>query len=97
MASVTSDNESYILGFAGAYNVRYGNKQQLLSLYEAMQKLQRTEYSNALIRVILRDVIPKVKSNTDPTSAEYVRVYKTLFILHQGMNPKLPVLVRTDD
>jgi len=40
--------------------------------------------------------MPTVKSNVEPTSAEYALAYKTMFILHQGLNPKVPVLVRTD-
>lgn len=83
--------------FSKAYNIRYCNKKQLLSLCEAIQKLQRTKYLNTLIQIILRDVIPAVKSNVDPASAEYAQAYKTIFILHQGLNPEVPVLVRTDD
>lgn len=82
--------------FSRAYNIRYRNRKQLLSLYEAIQKLQRTEYLNKLIFIILRDLIPTVKSNVEPTNAEYALVYKTMFVLHQGLNPKVPVLVRTD-
>ncbi|KAL6449341.1 hypothetical protein ACFW04_000744 [Cataglyphis niger] len=82
--------------FSRAYNIRYRNRKQLLSLYEAVQKLQRTEYLNTLIIIILRDLMPIVKSNIEPTSTEYTLAYKVMFILHQGLNPKVPVLVRTD-
>lgn len=84
------------LGFSEAQCIRYNNEKQLLSLYEAVQKLQRTEYLNTLIQTILRDVIPAIKSNIDPASAEYARAYKTMFILCQGLNPEVPVLVKTD-
>lgn len=67
-----------------------------MSLYEAIQKLQRTEYLNTLILIILRDLMPTVKSNVEPTSAEYALAYKAMFMLYQGLNPKVPVLVRTN-
>jgi len=86
----------YFKNFSKAYNIRYCNKKQFLSLYEAIQKLQRTKYLNTLIQIILRDVIPTIKSNIEPTSTEYAQAYKTMFILYQGLNPELPVLVRTD-
>nr|XP_012231616.1 PREDICTED: uncharacterized protein LOC105677515 [Linepithema humile] len=86
----------YVKNFSKVYNIKYSSKKQLLSLYEAMQRLQRTEYRNTLIGIILRDVIPAVKSNIDPTSAEYARAYKTIFVLCQDLNPEVPVLVRTD-
>lgn len=82
--------------FTRAYNIRYRNRKQLLSLYEAIQKLQRTKYLNTLILIILHDLMPAVKSNIESTSAEYSSIYKAMFILHQGLNPKVPVLVRTD-
>ncbi|KAG5322628.1 PDI isomerase, partial [Pseudoatta argentina] len=83
--------------FSKAHNIRYCNKKQLLSLYEAIQKLQRTTYLNTLIEIVLRDAIPTVKSNIKPASAEYAQAYKTLFILYQGLNPEVPVLVKTDN
>ncbi|KAL6265174.1 hypothetical protein P5V15_005259 [Pogonomyrmex californicus] len=86
----------HFTNFTKAYNIRYSNKKQLLSLYEIIQKLQRINYLNTLIQIILRDVIPTVKSNIEPASAEYAQAYKTMFILYQGLNPKVPVLVRTD-
>ncbi|XP_012063844.1 PREDICTED: uncharacterized protein LOC105627168 [Atta cephalotes] len=82
--------------FSKVLNIRYCNKKQLLSLYEAIQKLQRTKYLNTLIEIVLRDMIPTVKSNIEPASAEYAQAYKTLFILYQGLNPEVPVLVKTD-
>lgn len=86
----------FFLDLFKVYNIKYSNKKQLLSLYETMQRLQRTEYLNTLIGIVLRDVIPAIKSNIDPTSAEYARAYKTIFVLCQGLNPEVPVLVRTD-
>ncbi|XP_039306213.1 uncharacterized protein LOC105198689 isoform X2 [Solenopsis invicta] len=86
----------HLKNFSKAYNIRYCNKKQLLSLYEAIQKLQRTKYLNTLIEIVLRDVIPTIKSNIEPVSTEYAQAYKTMFILYQGLNPKVPVLVRTD-
>ncbi|XP_012527683.1 uncharacterized protein LOC105831813 [Monomorium pharaonis] len=83
--------------FSKVYNIRYCNKKQLLLLYEAIQKLQRTKYFNTLIEIVLRDVIPTVKSNIESASAEYAQTYKTIFVLYQGLNPKVPVLVRTDN
>jgi len=65
-------------------------------LYEAIQKLQRTKYLNTLIQIVLRDVIPNIKSNIEPASAEYTQMYKTIFILYQGLNPKVPVLAKID-
>ncbi|XP_014473302.1 PREDICTED: uncharacterized protein LOC106743710 [Dinoponera quadriceps] len=82
--------------FPEVYCMRYNDERQLLSLYEAVQKLQRAEYLNTLIQTILCDVIPAIRSNIDPASAEYARAYKTIFILSQGLNPEVPVLVRTD-
>ncbi|XP_011861494.1 PREDICTED: uncharacterized protein LOC105558427 [Vollenhovia emeryi] len=87
---------AHFQNFSRAYNIKYCNKKQLLSLYEAIQKLQRTKYLNIWIQIILRDVIPTIKSNLEPTSAEYAQAYKTMFILYQGLNPKVPVLVKTD-
>lgn len=83
--------------FSKSYNITYCDKKQLLSLYEAIQKIQLTEYQDNLIRIVLCDVIPAVKSTpVYPSSAEYARIYKTMFILCQGLNPKVPVLVNTD-
>lgn len=87
---------NFVVGFSKAYNIRYCNKRQLLSLYEAMQKLQRTKYLNTLIQIILHDVIPTIKSNIESASVEYTQAYKTMFILYQGLNPEVPVLVKTD-
>lgn len=86
-----------ILGFSKAYNIKYNNKGQLLSLYEAIQKLQRAKYLNTLIQIILQDVTPVVTCNIGSMDTEYVQVFKTISILSQGLNPKAPVLVRTDD
>ncbi|EFN85404.1 uncharacterized protein LOC105182388 [Harpegnathos saltator] len=82
--------------FSEANCITYSDERQLLALYEAMQKLQRTKYLNALIQTVLRDVIPAIKSHMDPASAEYARAYKTMLILCQGLNPQVPVLVKTD-
>lgn len=83
--------------FSKTYNMRYNDKKQLLSLCEAMQELQRSEYLNILIQFILRNVIPATKSTIALTKADYARAYKTIFVLQQGLNPEMPVLVRTDN
>lgn len=88
---------NFILDLTKTYSIRYHNTKQLLMLYEAIQKLQHTKYLDTLIQIILHNIIPVIKSNFDPTSTEYAQVYKMIFILYQGLNPEVPVLVRTDN
>ncbi|KAG7205443.1 hypothetical protein KM043_007435 [Ampulex compressa] len=83
-------------GISKAHCIRYSSDAQLLLFFETMQELQQTCYLKHLINIILRTVVPKLKHSFDPENPEHILAYKMIWILHQGLNPKLPVLVRTD-
>lgn len=61
------------------------------------QRLQQIQYYKDLIETISEDVLPNIKMCFDSTKSEHVKFYKMICILCQGLNPKIPVLVRTDD
>ncbi|XP_076247332.1 protein disulfide isomerase isoform X1 [Calliopsis andreniformis] len=92
-------NPSYTQNFKGLSRVKcmyYGNDSQLLLFFEVMQQLQQLQYSKELIQIILQNVLPNMKLHFDPTKPEFVKMYKAIYILCQGLNPKIPILVRTD-
>lgn len=76
--------------------VPYANKNWLLSFFEMIQQLQQIKYFRDLVDILLKEVLPNVTTSFDPAKPEHIKIYKTMFILHQGLNPKIPVLVRTD-
>ncbi|XP_076657942.1 uncharacterized protein LOC143362034 [Halictus rubicundus] len=76
--------------------VPYANKNRLLSFFEMIQQLQQIKYFKDLVNILLKEVLPNVTTSFDSTKPEYIKIYKMMYILHQGLNPKMPVLVRTD-
>lgn len=86
----------FLLGLSRVQCVYYGNNNQLLLFFEMMQQLQQTQYSKDLIQIILEDILPKMKMHFDYTKSEFVKMYKVIHVLSQGLNPKMSVLVRTD-
>ncbi|XP_017882151.1 reticulocyte-binding protein 3-like isoform X2 [Ceratina calcarata] len=83
-------------GMLKVYCMRYTNKNQLLSFFGVMQQLQQIRYHEDLIKIIESDVFPAFKNGFDPMRLEYAKIYKMISILYQGLNPRIPVLVRTD-
>ena len=93
-------NLFYARNFEGISRVQcicYANKSQLLLFFEMTQQLQQIQYYKDLIETISKDVLPSIKMCFDSTKSEHVKFYKMICILCQGLNPKIPVLVRTDD
>ncbi|CAL7943600.1 unnamed protein product [Xylocopa violacea] len=78
------------------YCIQYTNRTQLLSFFDVLQQLQCTKYYEDLINIIAQEILPNMKICFNPTQLEYIKIYKMFSILHQGLNPKIPVLVRTD-
>lgn len=74
----------------------YTNKNCLLSFFELLQQLQHIHYSRSLIAKLLKEVLPNMKMFFDSTQSEYVKMYKMIYILYQGLNPKIPILVSTN-
>ncbi|XP_012340700.2 uncharacterized protein LOC105735176 [Apis florea] len=74
--------------------IRYTNKDQLLLFFDIMQKFQYIQYYNDLIKIILEDILPNMEIFFDYTQLEYVKIYKMISILYQGLDPKIPILVR---
>lgn len=77
--------------------IRYSSRAQLASLFDAIQKLQRTKYREVLINYLLHKVIPHVKNSLKPDSKEFVEAYKMSYTIIQILNPKVPVLVKTEN
>lgn len=82
---------------SGTCCISYNNIAQLSSFLEVLQQFQQTEYLNTMIEILLHDVIPKVMYYFKPTDAAYLQIYKMINILSQGLNPKHPVLVKTEE
>lgn len=74
--------------------IRYTNKDQLLLFFDIMQKFQYIQYYNDLIKIILKDILPNMEIFFNYTQLEYVKIYKMISILCQGLDPKIPILVR---
>lgn len=74
--------------------IRYTNKDQLLLFFDIMQKFQYIQYYSDLIKIIVEDILPNMKTFFDYTQLEYVKIYKMISILYQGLDPKIPILVR---
>lgn len=62
-----------------------------------IHQLQQTLYFRNLFDIILQDVIPDIKQFFDPTDIEFIRAYKMIAIVSQGLNSNIPVLVKTDE
>ncbi|KAK2584929.1 hypothetical protein KPH14_002524 [Odynerus spinipes] len=77
--------------------IRYNNITQLLSFFEILQEFQQTEYFNTMIEILLKDTIPKMMHFLKSTDDVYLQIYKMIDILSQGLNPKNPILVKTED
>ncbi|XP_078039795.1 protein disulfide isomerase isoform X1 [Augochlora pura] len=86
----------FVLGVSKLQYIPYTNKNQLLSFFEMLQQLQQVKYFKDLVNIIIKEVLPNVTMTFDFTKPECIKLYKMLYILHQGLNPKIPVLVRTD-
>lgn len=84
----------FFLGMSEICCIRYTNKDQLLLFFDIMQKFQYIQYYNDLIKIIIEDILPNMKIFFDYTQLEYVKIYKMIFILYQGLDPKIPILVR---
>ncbi|XP_012274197.2 uncharacterized protein LOC105696358, partial [Orussus abietinus] len=77
--------------------IPYFTKDELLASCETMQRLQRTCYRKDLIDLLIGDVIPQIKMRLDPKTREYAEAYKMIVVISQPINPRVPVLVRTDE
>lgn len=77
--------------------IKYNNLTQLSSFLTILQQFQQTKYFNTIIEILLHDVIPKTIHFFKPTDAAYLQIYKMVNILSQGLNPKSPVFVKTED
>ncbi|XP_068967300.1 uncharacterized protein [Bombus flavifrons] len=75
---------------------RYTNKDQLLLFFDVVQQVQHIQYYDDLMKIIAEDVLPNMNIFLDCTQLEYVKIYKMISILYQGLNSKIPILVRTD-
>ncbi|XP_017756487.1 PREDICTED: putative histone-lysine N-methyltransferase 1 [Eufriesea mexicana] len=76
--------------------IRYTTKDQLFLFFNIIQHLQYIQYHDDLIEIITEDVLPNMNIFSDSTQLEYIKIYKMISILYQGLNPKIPVLVRID-
>ena len=76
--------------------IRYSSRVQLVSLFGAMQQLQRAKYREVLVHYLLYKVIPDAKKLLDYNSKEFIGTYKMCFTIIQVLNPKAPVLVKTE-
>lgn len=84
----------FFLGMSEICCIRYTNKDQLLLFFDIMQKFQYIQYYNDLIKIILKDILPNMEIFFNYTQLEYVKIYKMISILCQGLDPKIPILVR---
>ncbi|XP_046745378.1 uncharacterized protein LOC124410799 [Diprion similis] len=76
--------------------IRYANKNQLLVLFELMQRIQQLKYQAMLVNLLNREVVPLIRDTFQPNSEEYVEAYKMISIISNLLNQTVPVLVRTD-
>lgn len=76
--------------------IRYTKNDELLSFFNTVQELRGAQYYRNLLKIITEDVLPYMESSLDSTQLEYAKMYKMIFILSQGLQSKVPVLVRTD-
>ncbi|XP_063976697.1 uncharacterized protein LOC135162310 [Diachasmimorpha longicaudata] len=86
----------YFLMFTEPLTIQYSDKNELLSLFVMIQRLQQTLYQKDLNDLIINSVIPFMKT-LDPSSEEYLYLYKMIFSIAHVLNPQLPVLVKTED
>lgn len=86
----------FVLEIRRVQCVPYANKNWLLSFFEMIQQLQQIKYFRDLVNILLKEVLPNVTTSFDPVNPEHIKIYKMMYILHQGLNPKIPVLVRAD-
>lgn len=76
--------------------IRYSSRAQLVSLFDALQQLQRAKYQEVLVHYLLHKVVPDAKKFLDSNSKEFSEAYKMCFTIIQVLNPKATVLVRTE-
>ncbi|XP_046482050.1 uncharacterized protein [Neodiprion pinetum] len=76
--------------------IRYANKNQLLVLFELMQRIQQLKYQATLVNLLNSEVVPSIRDTLEPNSEEYVEAYKMISIISNLLHQTVPVLVRTD-
>lgn len=83
-------------GVFGTHCLRYSERSQLLLFQDFVQKMQRKVYESQLIDLFVQSLLPQLSATAgrDPESA---RVYKLVVAMAQVLNPRVPVLARTDD
>lgn len=81
---------------SNALSIRYSNRNQLLALFGLMQQIQESKYRRSLVDLLISEAVPWVNSTLDPTSEDYANAYKTISIISNLPNSRVPVLVRTD-
>lgn len=86
----------YFSMFTEPLAIQYSNKSELLSLFAMSQRLQLTLYQRNLNDLIVTIVLPLMKT-LDPSSEEYLHLYKMIFTIAQVLNPRPPVLVKTEE
>nr|XP_031830761.1 uncharacterized protein LOC116426230 [Nomia melanderi] len=83
----------YFEGISTVRYIHYANKNQF---FETMQELQQVHYYKDIVNIISKEILPNVTISFDSAKPEYVKIYKMIYILLQGLNSRIPVLVRTD-
>ncbi|XP_015431260.1 PREDICTED: uncharacterized protein LOC107187631 [Dufourea novaeangliae] len=86
----------YFEGISKVQCIQYTSRNQLLSFFEMTQQLQQIQYVKDLVDIISEEILPSITVSFDSAKPEYIKIYKMICILCQGLNPKIPVLVRTD-
>lgn len=81
----------------GSHVTRYSDRNQLLLFYSLIQSVQRKSYERDLVELLLTTVIPKLKELIDPSSQEFIEVYKMMATVTQILNPRVPILAKTED
>lgn len=83
------------LGISRVQCICYKSKNQLLLFFEMIQQLQQIQYFKDYINIISENVLSNMMF-FDSTEPEYVKIYKMICVLYQGLNPKIPILVQAD-
>ncbi|XP_016841465.1 uncharacterized protein LOC100121697 isoform X3 [Nasonia vitripennis] len=81
----------------GSHCTRYSDRSQLTLFYDFIQKIQRKVYETELMELLMQTVIPQLKELFDPASKEFAETYKTIATVVQILNPRVPVLAKTED
>ncbi|KAL7302806.1 hypothetical protein TKK_0004845 [Trichogramma kaykai] len=83
-------------GVFGTHCLRYSERSHLLLFQDFVQKLQRKVYESQLIDLFVASLVPKICRGLEPSSPEYALAYKLMIAMVQVLNPRLPVLAKTD-